>query len=140
MVGGRVRVFERNAVEGDRVLTILEAAEKGFALPEADSIWVEAEGAGRQIHDLRKVRDRGNKILDEDGADLRSRGGCIESITRRRGLGRKGDRLLYGDRLRNRIDIKRDRQILRSDSGDLDSAATIQCKSRRRRFDRVGPG
>src|SRR5579862_3962169 len=139
MVGRSVRVFERNAVEGNGVLTVLEAAEVGLALPEADSIWVEAECAGSVINDLGEIRDRRNKVLDEDGADLRF-GACgVKSIPGRRGVHRKRNCLLYGDRLRNRIDVERNREILRSGSCNGDSQAGVQCKTGRGRFHRVRP-
>src|SRR5271166_1016928 len=136
MVGGSVGVFEGNTVEGNGVLAVLETAEVGFALPEADPVWVEAECARRIIYYLGEVGDRINKILDEDRADHCYGGNGVESIAGGRGVGREGNRLLNGDRLRNGIDIEGNRKI----RGSLDTEAGIQSKTRRGGFDGEGAG
>ena len=59
---GRVGVFERNAVERHRVLAVRETAEVGLALPEADSVGIEAERAGRLLNDFGEIRDRRHEV------------------------------------------------------------------------------
>ena len=52
VVGGGVGVFEGDAVEGDVVVAVGEAAEVGFGVTEADAVGVDAEGAGGVLDDL----------------------------------------------------------------------------------------
>src|SRR5580692_1736426 len=107
MVCRGVGVFEGNTVEGHGELAVLEPAEVNFTLTEADSVWIEAECAWRQIHDLGEIRGRGNKVLDEGGADHRFGGIGVQRIAGRSRLRRDRHRLLDGDGLGYRIHEKR---------------------------------
>ena len=86
MVRGTIGVLEGNAVKGHGVLTVLESAEIGLALPEADPVRIEAERTGRQIQNLGEIRDRRHEVPDELSADLRFGGCCVERVSGRREL------------------------------------------------------
>jgi hypothetical protein len=54
VVRGRVGVVERDAIEVDVVIAVLEAAEEGLALAEADAVGALSERAGNDLDDLPK--------------------------------------------------------------------------------------
>ena len=99
MVRRAVGVFKRNAVEGHGVLAVGEAAEKGLALSETDSVRIDAERARRLLDHLGEIRDRGHEVLNHGAADFRPGIGRVERIALRRCLHRRQIRFLNCDRL-----------------------------------------
>src|ERR1700733_8306457 len=63
MVRRRVGVFEGNAVEGHRVLSVLKSAEERLALAQPDPIRIETERAGRVIDDFGVISYGRHEIL-----------------------------------------------------------------------------
>ena len=138
VVRRRVGVVERNAVERDVVVAVLEAAVERLAVAEADAVRREAVRARRHLHHLGVVGDRRRVVADELAADLGLRRTAHQVALRGRGLrrGRKGrgHRHLF----RERRDAQRDRDRFRLAGRERHGGAAHDREVGGRHFDRVG--
>src|SRR6266851_65215 len=139
VVGGAVGVVEGDAVEGDVVVAVGEAAEVGLAVAEADAVGVDAEGAGRHLKKFAVVGDGRGEILYEGGADLGSRGACLEKAVHGRELGRDGVGVcrLDGDLIGCSRDTEGEGYVLRLVGGELEAPLDGGCEAGGGGLDRV---
>src|ERR1700680_4990019 len=83
MVGRVVGIVKRHAIVVNIVIAVRESAKKGFAVAKPYAVGIYAEGSGRHLQQLAKIRDRGSKILDEHGRDFGSRRPGLEQPVNR---------------------------------------------------------
>ena len=110
MVRGGVGVFKRDAVVGDVVVAVGEAAEVGLGVAETDAVGVDGEGTGGVLDDLGEVGDGRGEVLDVVGVDLGAGGTGVEAGVEGgelggdgvRGVGLDGD-LLVGRQRRGGV-------------------------------------
>ncbi len=134
VMGGAVGVFKRNAVESHGVLAVLKAAKISFALAQADAVWIETEGAGREIDHLGEIGNWRYEIPDEVFSDLSARRSRVQRIAGRGKL--RGERHHFRDRdgLIHAAKGERKGEVFRVAGGSIDTRAARHGKARRRHF------
>ncbi len=139
MVCGIVRIVERNPVEHDVVLAVLEPAEERLRIAHAGSVRCVAEHPRYREHHLAEVGGWRGVVLDELFTDDRLRAACgqqrLRGRARRRCVAR--DRDVLGDLAHRQF---RDLQILRLAGDHLHAGAAFERQAGRRYFDGIGAG
>ena len=138
VMGRRIGVVERDAVEVDIVAAVREAAEVSAGLAETNTVAVDCEGSGGHRDCLAVVGYRRGKVLDKGLADHSARGTSFQQ--RVHGGESRGDGAdgvgLNGHLLGDVADGQRHGDILVLCSGELHGAA-VDTEARSRDFDGV---